>query len=58
MAVVVAASGAPAEDWRDMISGLLFDHGWRTSRESTSRPTARSATLTVLDIMSGTTSAG
>lgn len=58
MALAVAASGAPAEDWHNMISGLLFDLGWRTSRDSYSPPTAHSATLTVLETMSGTTRAG
>lgn len=58
MALAVAASGALAEEWRAMISDLLFDIGWRTSRDSYSPPTARSTTLTVLETLAGATRAG
>ncbi|MEJ7635590.1 plasmid pRiA4b ORF-3 family protein [Aeromicrobium sp.] len=58
MALAVAASGAPAEDWHAMISDLLFDIGWRTSRDSYSPPTAHSTTLTVLETLAGATRAG
>lgn len=58
MALAVAGSGAPAEDWHAMISDLLFDIGWRTSRDSYSPPTAHSTTLTVLETLAGATRAG
>lgn len=58
MALAVVGSGAPAEDWRETISDLLFDLGWRTSRNSYSPPSAHSPTLAVLENLAGSTRTG
>lgn len=58
MALVVVGSGAPAEDWRETVSDLLFDLGWRTSRDSYSSPSAHSPTLAVLETLGGATRTG
>jgi hypothetical protein len=42
LALAVAGSGIPAEEWRDEVGDLLFALGWRTDRDSHSRPPAHS----------------
>ena len=58
MALAVAGSGAPAEDWHDTVGDLLAHLGWRTSGAAYSPPAANSPTLDVLDILAGSTSSG
>ncbi len=53
MALAVAGSGVPAEEWRSEISELLFALGWRSGRDRFSPPPANSATLDVLDQLAG-----
>ena len=53
MALAVAASGAPVEEWRHEVSDLLSALGWRTSRDPDDRPPANSATLDVLLQLAG-----
>ncbi len=53
MALAVAGSGVPAEDWRSEISELMFALGWRSGRDRLSPPSADSATLDVLDHLAG-----
>jgi len=58
LALAVAGSGVPAENWRDEIGDLLLALGWRTERDSYSRPPARSPTLEVLDELAGAARTG
>ncbi len=58
LALAVAGSGSPAEKWRDEISDLLLALGWRTERDSYSRPPAYSPTLEVLDELAGAARTG
>jgi hypothetical protein len=53
MALAVACSGVPAQEWRSEISDLLFALGWRAGRDRFSPPPANSATLDVLNHLSG-----
>ncbi len=53
MALAVAGSGAPAQEWRSDISDLLLALGWRSGHDRISAPPANSATLDVLDQLSG-----
>ncbi len=53
MALAVAGSGAPAQEWRSEISDLLFALGWRSGRDRFSPPPAHSATLDVLEQLAG-----
>jgi len=53
MALAVAGSGAPAQEWRSEISDLLFALGWRSGQDRYSRPPAHSPTLDVLDHLAG-----
>jgi len=53
MALAVAASGSPLEQWRVEISDLLLALGWRTSNDPYSPPPANSATLDVLLQLAG-----
>jgi hypothetical protein len=53
MALAVAGSGVPAEEWRDEISDLLFALGWRSGRDRFSPPPANSPTLDVLHQLAG-----
>lgn len=53
MALAVAGSGAPAEEWRDEISDLLFAAGWRSGGAQFSPPSAHSPTLDVLNQLAG-----
>ena len=53
VALAVAGSGAPAEQWRDQIRELLLALGWRTDRDRYSPPPAHSPTLDVLTELSG-----
>lgn len=58
LALAVVGSGAPAEDWRDEISDLLLDLGWRAGGDPHAPPPAHSPTLAVLDAIAGTTRQG
>jgi hypothetical protein len=53
MALAVAGSGVPAQEWRSEISDLLFALGWRSGRDRFSPPPANSATLDVLEQLAG-----
>ncbi len=53
MALAVAGSGVPAQDWRSEIGDLLFALGWRSGHDRFSPPPARSPTLDVLDLIAG-----
>lgn len=52
MALAVAGSGVPTEDWRDEVSGLLLALGWRTHQDHRA-PSAQSRTLVVLEHLAG-----
>ena len=58
LTLAVAGSGIPAEEWRDEISDVLLALGWRTDRDSYSRPPAHSPTLDVLDELAGAARTG
>jgi hypothetical protein len=58
MALAVAGSGVPAEDWRDEISDLMLALGWRTDRDRYSPPPAHSPTLDVLQELAGAARTG
>jgi len=53
MALAVAGSGVPAQEWRSEISDLLFALGWRSGRDRFSPPPANSAALDVLEQLAG-----
>lgn len=53
MALAVAGSGVPVQEWRSEISDLLFAAGWRSGHDRFSPPPANSPTLTVLNQMAG-----
>jgi hypothetical protein len=53
MALAVAGSGVPAQEWRSEISDLLFALGWRSGHDRFSPPPAHSATLEALDQLAG-----
>ncbi|MGH3346530.1 MAG: plasmid pRiA4b ORF-3 family protein [Nocardioides sp.] len=53
MALAVAGSGVPAQEWRSEISDLLFALGWRSGQDRFSPPPANSATLDVLEQLAG-----
>ena len=53
MALAVAGSGTPVQDWRNEISDLLFALGWRSGHDRFSSPPANSATLDVLEQLAG-----
>lgn len=53
MALVVAGSGAAAQEWRSEISDLLFALGWRSGYDRFSPPPANSPTLDVLEHLAG-----
>jgi hypothetical protein len=53
MALAVAGSGVPAQEWRSEISDLLFALGWRSGHDRESPPPANSATLDVLERLAG-----
>ncbi|WP_375431363.1 plasmid pRiA4b ORF-3 family protein [uncultured Friedmanniella sp.] len=57
-ALAVAGSGVPAEQWREQVSDLLLAFGWRTDRDSYSRPPAHSPTLDVLEELAGAARTG
>lgn len=48
MALAVAASGTPIEQWRGEISELMLALGWRNNRDLNAMPSAHSATLDIL----------
>jgi hypothetical protein len=58
LALAVAGSGVPAEKWRDEIGDLLLALGWRTERDSSSRPPAHSPTQDVLAEQGGAARTG
>ena len=53
MALAVAGSGIPAQEWRGEISDLLFALGWASGHDRFSLPPAHSATLSVLEQLAG-----
>lgn len=53
MALAVAGSGVPAQEWPSEISELLFALGWASGHDRFSLPPARSATLDVLEQLAG-----
>jgi len=53
MALAVAGSGVPAQDWSNKISDLLLALGWRSGHDRVSSPPANSATLDVLEQLAG-----
>lgn len=53
MALAVAGSGSPAQQWRTEISDLLEVLGWRSGHDRFSPPPAHSPTLDVLDQLAG-----
>jgi hypothetical protein len=53
LALAVAGSGTPAEDWGSEVSDLLRAVGWRTEGDLYSRPPAHSPTLSVLEMLAG-----
>ena len=53
MALAVAGSGVPAQEWRSEISDLLFALGWRSGSDRFSPPPANSLTLEVLEQLAG-----
>ena len=57
LALTVAGSGSPAEDWQTEIGDLLNGLGWRTNQEH-SPPAANSPTLTVLHQLAGAAHTG
>lgn len=57
MALAVAGSGLPTEDWRAEISDLLLALGW-TEGDRYSPPTAQSPTLAVLEELAGAARTG
>lgn len=58
MALAVAGSGVPAQEWHSLISDLLFGLGWRTQGDLDSRPPAYSPTLDVLEELAGAARSG
>ncbi len=58
MALAVAGSGVPAQEWRGEISNLLFALGWRSGRDRYSPAPAHSPTLDVLHQLAGATRTG
>jgi hypothetical protein len=57
LALAVAGSGVPAEQWRDEISAMLVALGW-SGADRYSPPRGGSPTLDVLDQMAGAVSSG
>lgn len=53
MALAVAGSGVPADEWRSEVSDLLYALGWRSGHDRFSPPPANSATLDVLEQLAG-----
>ena len=53
MALAVAGSGVPAQEWRGEISELLFALGWRSGHDRSSPPPPNSPTLDVLEQLAG-----
>ena len=53
MALAVAGSGVPAQEWRGEISDLLFALGWASGHDRFSPPPANSPTLDVLEQLAG-----
>jgi hypothetical protein len=53
MALAVAGSGVPAQEWRGEISALLLALGWRSGNDLFSPPPPGSATLDVLRQIAG-----
>lgn len=53
MALAVAGSGTPGQEWRSEISDLMFALGWRSGQDRFSPPPAYSPTLEVLNQLAG-----
>lgn len=58
VALTVAASGLPAEQWRREIQPLLVALGWRTDGPFHDLVPPASPTLTILELLSGQTRHG
>lgn len=53
LALATAGSEMPANEWKQMISSVMYDIGWRDGNDRTREPSAESPTLDVLDILRG-----
>ena len=53
MALAMAGSGVPADEWRSEVSDLLYALGWRSGHDRFSPPPANSLTLDVLRQLAG-----
>lgn len=53
MALAVVGSEAPAQEWNDIVSDLLYELGWRSGLDRYAPPPASSATLDVLEQLAG-----
>lgn len=58
MALAVAGSGVPAQQWHSEISGLLLALGWRSGADRYSPPPTHSPTLDVLNELAGAARTG
>lgn len=58
MALAVVGSGSTVHEWRNEISELLFDLGWRSGHDRASFPPVDSTTLDVLEHLAGAVRAG
>ena len=58
MALAVAGSGVPAQEWHSEISELLFALGWRSGADQYSSPSHHGPTLDVLDQLAGAARTG
>jgi hypothetical protein len=58
MALAVAGSGMPAQEWSREVSDLLFALGWRSRGDQLSPPPAHSPTLDVLEQLAGAARTG
>lgn len=58
MALAVAGSGVPAQQWHSEISDLLLALGWRSGADRYSPPPAHSPTLDVLNELAGAARTG
>ncbi|MHA3685064.1 plasmid pRiA4b ORF-3 family protein [Leucobacter sp. HY1908] len=53
IALVVAGSEAPIEQWREAISEMMFEIGWRDGNDRRALPSPMSGTLDVLTLLNG-----
>lgn len=53
VSLVVVGSETPEQLWREHISNLMFDLGWRDGRDGRGAPSANNPTLSVLRLLAG-----